>query len=264
MLTFQNRELEWLLKDTQTQIERAVTEGLVECKERLCAPFSGFKLVMSSGRSEALKGIVVRVGTALLDCELKLKIPSLPAPVTDISLTSVYPLAQVVDAVNYIDEAVESVRRSRYANADIVLAMLTRLLALVRSAANCLKEPIPTLKFPLRAPPEPSLFSPPLPAGLIVDFYLEDSSVVTDVRVVSDVNPEELETHSGFLSSIGIKSKKVHAVDVIEYNGRQVIEQERVRVESQDPNLISATAKLKALENHVVGLKRRIELLNSL
>lgn len=202
---------------------------------------------MSSGRSEALKGIVVRVGTALLDCELKLKLPhSLPTPQTDISLSSVYPLAQVVDTVNYIDEAVESVRRSRYANADIVLAMLTRLLALVRSATNCLKAPSPALKFPLRAPPDPGLFSPALPSGLIVDFYLEDSSVVTDVRVVSDINIEDSdEKHGGFFSSIGIKTKRAPTANVVEYNGKQVLEMERVRVESQDPNLISATAKLK-------------------
>lgn len=248
---------------------------------------------MSSGRSEALKGIVVRVGTALLDCELKLKLPnSLPSPVTEISLSSVYSLAQVVDTVNYIDEAVESVRRSRYANQDIVLAMLTRLLAIVQSAANRLKEPTPALKFPLRAPPDAGLFSPPLPPGLVVDFYLEDSSVVTDVRVISEVSCDDStgtgDEHNnyhnnssrGFFSSIGIKSKSKPVLNSVMYNGKHVLEIERVRVESQDPNLISATAKLKgvfflsflssqiltilALENHIAVLKRRIELLCSL
>lgn len=242
----------------------SVTEGLIECKERLCAPFSGFKLVMSSGRSEALKGIVVRVGTSLIDCDLKLKISSISAPVTDIGLSNVYPLSQVVDAVNYIDEAVESVRRSRYANAEIVLAMITRLLALVRSASNCLKQPTSTMKFPFREQPDPALFSPKLPPGLVVDFYLEDSSIVTDVRYLTDVTDEEVDKQTGFFSSIGLKSKKEHLSNSIDYNGRQVLEVERVRVESQDPNLISATAKLKALENHIVNLKRRIELLNSL
>lgn len=240
-----------MLKDTRNQVNSNITEGLIECKERLCAPFSGFKLVMSSGRSEALKGIVVRVGTALLDCELKLKLPnSLPTPQTEISLSSVFPLAQVVDTVNYIDEAVESVRRSRYANSDIVLAMLSRLLALVRSATNRLREPTPAQKFPLRAPPEPGLFSPPLPPGLVVDFYLEDSSVVTDVRVISEVSgddstAEDKHSAAGFFSSIGIKPKKAPVLNFVEYNGKHVLEVERVRVESQDPNLISATAKLK-------------------
>ena len=246
----QAKELDWLLKDTRTQINNNVTEGLLECKERLIHS-QGSKLVISSGRSEALKGIVVRVGTGLLSCDLKLKLATLPAPhnsnstgnhAIDVSLGSVYTLAQVVDTVNLIDEAVEGVRRARYGNSDLVLAMLTRLLTLVRTATSRVKCPAESLKFPLRAPPERNLFTPELPRDLVINFYLEDSSIVTDVRVISEVENEQ---DVGFFQSIGLRTRRTGSSNVIEYNGRRVVEVERHRVESQDPNLISATAKLK-------------------
>lgn len=209
--------------------------------------------MISSGRSEALKGIIVRMGTGLISCELKLKLASLPAPhggssnggnAFEVSLGSVYTLVQVVDTVNLIDEAVEGVRRARYGNSDLVLAMLTRLLTLVRAATDRVKNPAESFKFPLRAPPEPGLFTPTLPRDLIINFYLEDSSIVTDVRVISEAEDEQ---EGGFFQSIGLRTRRAGSSNVIEYNGRRVVEIERHRVESQDPNLISATAKLKGM-----------------
>lgn len=284
-----SKETDWLLKQTHSQMNTTIIFGLLECKTRLTAE-TETRLVMSSGRSEAIKGIVVRQGSRLKSGELKIRLAA-PGAEHELDLSKKkieqlqqkhiqskedirYVLRQVVDTVNLIDQAVEGIRRARFSHVDMALSVLTRLLSLLRTATKCIKYPSEGLMFPVRSTEhdDPDLFA----KGMTVDFYLEDSSVVTDVRAFtiledkdsqeasdSDHHPQSsnnsfsnnsstsyhahggTSTAANFFKSIGIKTRKINWDNVFEFNGHKVLEIERVKVESQDPNLISAMAKLK-------------------
>lgn len=85
------KELEWLLKDTQEQVQTTVRLGLLECHEALSSTkqrrrsstasipditFDNgpFKLVVSSGQSDIVKGIVSRAGVGIVDFDIKIKL----------------------------------------------------------------------------------------------------------------------------------------------------------------------------------------------
>jgi hypothetical protein len=59
------RELEWLLRSLQDSLT-ALREGLRECAALLAPKEPGSTLVLSSLRSESVKGFVTRVGTKVV------------------------------------------------------------------------------------------------------------------------------------------------------------------------------------------------------
>lgn len=61
----QARELEWLLAELRETLQ-ALKAGLEECAALLAPSESGSTLVLSSLRSESLKGLVTRVGTRIV------------------------------------------------------------------------------------------------------------------------------------------------------------------------------------------------------
>ncbi|VVT45669.1 uncharacterized protein SAPINGB_P000832 [Magnusiomyces paraingens] len=82
------KEIEWLLKDTKAQVRATVASNLRECRDALAASPSPsdingsenntdkreFRLVVSSGRTDLVKGVLVRVGTQLVDFDIKVKL----------------------------------------------------------------------------------------------------------------------------------------------------------------------------------------------
>lgn len=66
MLTlFQAREVQWLLESLQDSLA-LLKEGLEECVALLAPKEPGSTLVLSSLRSESVKGFVTRVGTKIV------------------------------------------------------------------------------------------------------------------------------------------------------------------------------------------------------
>lgn len=73
------RELEWLLSALQDTLQ-SLKAGLEECADLLAPKDVGSTLVLSSHRSESLKGFVTRVGTRIVKGDIQLRLASLPPP----------------------------------------------------------------------------------------------------------------------------------------------------------------------------------------
>lgn len=73
------RELEWLLSALQDTLQ-SLKAGLEECADLLAPKDVGSTLVLSSHRSESLKGFITRVGTRVIKGDIHLRLPSLPPP----------------------------------------------------------------------------------------------------------------------------------------------------------------------------------------
>lgn len=61
----QARELEWLLRELRSTLQ-SLKAGFEECAALLAPSETGSTLVLSSVRSESLKGLVTRVGTRIV------------------------------------------------------------------------------------------------------------------------------------------------------------------------------------------------------
>jgi len=117
------------------------------------------------------------------------------------------------------------------------------------------------------------MFEPPLPPNVSFHLSICDAALVLYVRTLEIVhsgtgtstpNSSNTPSYSGF----SIRDRLAHAFvgpraplhdeahDVFAYKGQDVRVKEKVRVESQDPSLMAAMAKLGALE-HSVALSRR-------
>lgn len=75
----EERELAWLLSALQDTLH-SLKAGLNECADLLAPKDAGSTLVLSSLRSESLKGFVTRLGTRVVKGDVHLRLPSLPPP----------------------------------------------------------------------------------------------------------------------------------------------------------------------------------------
>ena len=73
------RELEWLLSTLQDTLT-SLKAGLEECAALLAPTDPGSTLVLSSLRSENLKGYITRLGARIVKGDIQLRLPSLPPP----------------------------------------------------------------------------------------------------------------------------------------------------------------------------------------
>ena len=73
------RELSWLLSALQETLS-SLKSGLEDCSSLLAPREQGSTLVVSSHRSEALKGFVTRNGSNITKGDIQLRLASLPPP----------------------------------------------------------------------------------------------------------------------------------------------------------------------------------------
>lgn len=93
-----------------------------------------------------------------------------------------------------------------------------------------------------------------------MSFHLSvfDAALLLEIRTLEVHNPEE--GHSGFsfrdrlAGALGVARLPVHdeADRTFKYKGQEVRVKEKIRVESQDPALMAAMAKLNALDHSLV------------
>jgi hypothetical protein len=110
-------------------------------------------------------------------------------------------------------------------------------------------------------------FDPPLPHNVSFHLVILDAALLLEIRTLEVVNPSE-EQYTGFglrdrfAFALGGARLPVHdEVDrTFTYRGQEVKVKEKIRVESQDPALISAMAKLNALEHHVALSRRALSM----
>ncbi|TVY12474.1 hypothetical protein LARI1_G009511, partial [Lachnellula arida] len=102
------RELSWLLDSLQETLV-SLKSGLEECYALLAPIEPGSTLVMSSPRSESVKGHVTRVGTRIVKGTLHLRLKTLPH--TQISFTPNLPaLESLRDLLNQALDCVDITR----------------------------------------------------------------------------------------------------------------------------------------------------------
>lgn len=111
---------------------------------------------------------------------------------------------------------------------------------------------------------DPSIFDPPLPPNLNLHFTLYEAALVLQVRTLEPSKDQSPESFTGLglrdrlASALGGTRTPTHdeGNEVFLYRGQEVKVKEKIRVESQDPSLMAAMAKLSALD-HTVALARR-------
>lgn len=117
------------------------------------------------------------------------------------------------------------------------------------------------------------MFDPPLHPQLSFDLYVSEAALTAELRTLELIPPSDAPKPAFSLASLGTDStggfgqRFAVAVglrggprgngdaqdEVYAYRGMNVRVRERVRVESQDPNLMAVWAKLGGLE-HALGL----------
>ncbi|KAF1934347.1 uncharacterized protein M421DRAFT_480 [Didymella exigua CBS 183.55] len=272
----QQRELEWLLAQLGETLQ-SLKAGLDECAALLAPSENGSTLVLTSVRSESLKGLVTRVGTRIVKGNVKLRIASLPPPrgsqSFDIAIsaaptapTLVVPqLTAVRTAVNGCLDAIDVVSWGGDAtNAAFVAGQLLLLHDRMLEARQALKGHADVQTPWWEHPVDPHTFDPPLPAHLSFHMFVLDAALCLEIRTLEPRPEDEPASFTGFnfrdrlSSALGGTRTPLHdeADNVYTYRGQPVRVRDKIRVETQDPALISASAKLNALA-HSLTLSRK-------
>ncbi len=110
------------------------------------------------------------------------------------------------------------------------------------------------------------MFDPPLPENLSFYLSIADAALVLELRTVEEVTPADSLSGFGFREriavAIGASRKPDHdeVDETFRYRDRDVRVREKLRVESQDPCLMSVMAKLGALEHTVARAKKSLDI----
>jgi len=153
-----------------------------------------------------------------------------------------------------------------------VVEQLSSLQSNVLAARTALKGASPHRLFPFHAV-DPEVFDPPLPPTLAFNIYITEAAVTAELRTLDPViSPDPNKSafslsslditspfgfRERFAAAVGIRPDAAHRAhnaevdpqEVFTYKGSRVRVQELVRVESQDPSLMAAWAKLGGLEH---------------
>ncbi|KAJ5174787.1 uncharacterized protein N7482_000664 [Penicillium canariense] len=269
------RELEWLLQSLQESLV-SLKEGLQECAALLAPQEPGSTLVLSSLRSESVKGFVTRVGTKVVKGDIQLRLASLPpsrgTPSTRLTLSQApdapdLVLQQLVSVRNLVNQSLDIVDVSTYTgdplNAGFIFSQLHLLQETIGEARQMLKGDGNTRGNWWETSASDNMFDPPPPPFLSFHLSIADSALVLLVRTLESSSPAH--TPTAFASDISLTGFSLRdrifgsrqpahdeAGDVFTWHGEEVRVKEKVRVESQDPSLMAVMAKLTALEHEVM------------
>ncbi|KAK8155063.1 RAVE subunit 2/Rogdi [Phyllosticta citrichinensis] len=303
----QARELQWLLSSLRDTL-KVLKAGLEECAALLAPSENGSTLVVSTVRSESLKGFVTRVGARIVKGDIKLRLPSLPPPRGAASyplLISQAPEAptlvvhQLTAARTHINSCLDVIDVTTWTgdarNANFISGQLGLLYDNIEEARQALRGTPEVRPQWWNCPVDEKIFDPPLPADLSFHIYLQDAAIILELRTLEPYDATSPDSTSIFgirraiAGALGVSSSPAHdeADKVFDYGPlpvrpssnssnndsegerearppkmvtRQVKVREKVRVESQDPNLIAATAKLNALEHHLALSRKALDI----
>jgi len=145
------RELEWLLSALQITLQ-SLKAGLEECASLLTPRDIGSTLVLSSQRSESLKGFVTLVGTRIVKGDIQLRLASLPPPrghnsyrlsVSSAPSAPTLVIGQLATVRTVINSCLDVVDATRWTgdakNADYISSQLRLLHENVQEAKQALK-----------------------------------------------------------------------------------------------------------------------------
>ncbi|KAK0940837.1 hypothetical protein LTR48_002559 [Friedmanniomyces endolithicus] len=289
------RELAWILSSLQDTLQ-SLKAGLEECAALLAPSEPGSTLVLSSLRSENLKGFITRVGTRIVKGDIQLRLPSVPVPRGQPSYKlsiSTQPTAptlafeQLTTTRTLINACLDVVDATRWTgdatNADFISGQIRLLHENIQEAKAALKGWTPSQKLWYDDPVDPAAFTPALPANVSFHLCISEAAVLLHVRTLETTNSNGgtstplsataaagsvvAPSYTGFsirdrlAGVLGGGKQIVHdeAHEVFVYKGQEVRVKEKVRVESQDPSLMAAMAKLGALERNVALARRALD-----
>ncbi|KAK9241110.1 RAVE subunit 2/Rogdi [Lipomyces kononenkoae] len=195
-------ELAWLLSDLSTST-KSLVDGIEECLALLQSDQPGSTLVLSSNRSEALKGFVLRVGQNIVKADIHLKLSSLSkGQVCSFSLAEgrVIPLAQLGDCANFLAVCLRVINEMDFVEPALVLAQLRKLLSNIRYAHISIRNVSPAFHFPFTTI-ESNTFTPELPDTVALDLIISESGVIADVRTLHPIEPPQDSGNASIISS---------------------------------------------------------------
>lgn len=285
------RELEWLLGSLQDAL-LSLKEGLHECAELLASKEPGSTLVLSSLRSEHLKGFITRVGTRVVKGDIQLRLPSLPVPrgqtsyrlsLSSLPTAPTIVLDQLTTTRTLINACLDVVDATRWTgdskNANFISGQLRLLHDNILEAKNALKGWTENQKPWNEDPIDENTFNPQLPSNVSFHLSISEAAVLLNVRTLEaayphtgtntplSLTPAGGQSYSGFslrerlATALGGTRQVFHdeAHEIFSYKGQEVRVRDKVRVESADPSLMSAMAKLNALERNVALSRRALD-----
>jgi hypothetical protein len=289
------RELEWLLSSLQNTLN-SLKEGLEECAALLEPQEPGSTLVLSSLRSENLKGFVTRVGTRIVKGDIHLRLPSLHIPrgqnsyklsISSQPTAPTIALEQLTTTRTLINACLDVVDATRWTgdstNANFIAGQLRLLHENIQEAKFALKGWTESQK-PWNEDPIPAnAFTPPIPDHLSLHFSISEAAVLLNVRTLEAAYPNTGtntplsfnsasstgQSYTGFslrerLTTALVGGRPVfhdEAHETFMYKGQEVRVRDKVRVESQDPSLIAAITKLGALERSIALSRRALDVI---
>ncbi|EZF34924.1 Rogdi leucine zipper containing protein [Trichophyton interdigitale] len=271
-----SNELQWLLNSLQGTLA-SLRDGLQECYTLLTPNDTGSTLVLSSMRSESVKGFVTRMGSKIVKGDVQLRLHSLPpprgSPSTRLCLSSdpaapELVLNQLSTVRRLINDSLDIVDISTYTgdsrDASFISGQLRLLGDNLAEARQTLKGEGEGIKQPwFEGSADGNSFDPPLPPYLSFHLSISEAALVLYLRTLEPASTESTPSTSfaphlslgGFSlrdQLFGVKQPTHDETgDVFQWRGEEVRVQEKVRVESQDPSLLSAMAKISALEHEV-------------
>ncbi|KAI3056051.1 hypothetical protein CBS147352_2646 [Aspergillus niger] len=269
------KELEWLLRSLQDSLT-SLREGLHECAALLAPKEPGSTLVLSSLRSENVKGFVTRVGTKIVKGDIQLRLSSLASRgsattrlcLANTPTTPELILSQLVSVKNLVNQSLDIVDVSTWTgdplNAGFIYSQLHLLRETISEARQMLKGENDKVRGKWwETSAQEEMFDPPLPAYLSFHLSIADSALVLYLRTLESNTP--VHTPTAFATDISLTGFNLRdrlfgsrhrphdeAGDVFTWKGDEVKVREKIRVESQDPSLMAVMAKLTALEHEVM------------
>ncbi|KAE8147543.1 Rogdi leucine zipper containing protein-domain-containing protein [Aspergillus avenaceus] len=270
------RELEWLLRSLQNSLA-SLREGLHECAALLAPKEPGSTLVLSSLRSENVKGFVTRVGTKIVKGDIQLRLTSLASargsPTTRLCLSNTpsapeLVLHQLVSVKNLVNQSLDVVDVSTWTgdplNASFIYGQLRLLHETISEARQMLKGETDQVRGKWwEASAHDDVFDPPLPPYLSFHLSIADSALVLYLRTLESSTPTH--TPTAFATDISLTGFNLRdrlfgtrhrghdeVGDLFTWKGDEVRVREKIRVESQDPSLMAVMAKLTALQHEVM------------
>ena len=288
------RELEWLLTSLQDTLQ-SLKAGLEEIAELLAPKEPGSTLVLSSLRSENLKGFVTRIGTRIVKGDIYLRLPSIALPrglnalklsISALPAASSIVLEQLTLTRTLINACLDVVDATRWTgdsnNANFISGQLRLLHDNIQEARGALKGWTENQKAWHEDPVSTDAFNPPLPDSISLHFSISEAAVLLNVRTLETAYPvtgtntplsltSASSSHTPSYTGFSLRERLATALgggrpvfhdeahEVFTYKGQDVRVRDKVRVESQDPSLMAAFAKLSALERNVALSRRALD-----
>ncbi|KAL4881038.1 Rogdi leucine zipper containing protein-domain-containing protein [Aspergillus karnatakaensis] len=280
-----SNELEWLLRSLQDSLA-SLREGLQECTALLAPKEPGSTLVLSSMRSESVKGFVTRVGTKVVKGVSSSRVSiSRGAPATRLCLSNLpdapeLALGQLVSVRDSVRQCLDIVDVSTWTgdplDARFIYSQLHLLGETIAEGRQMLKGESDAIrgKWWETSAPE-NMFDPPLPTYLSFHLSIADSALVLYLRILESSTPAH--TPTAFAPDISLTGFSIRdrlfgprqplhdeAGDVFSWKGDDVKVKEKSPTDSELPKANQEDAVLDLIEKITATEAEILELLDEL